>query len=559
MSDTLNALVGGIHGGGSLPAPVVLNPLGAMQGALQTAGDLYKLRDAQAQEAAGQAFQASIDPATGQPDQAKLMQLLAGNPRAAMAAQAAAQRGQTLDADTYKLHSARMSQANSAIGSLIGQYPNGIPQDAANAAVDREVATGLITPAEAQQLKGTFGSDPRQNSVVATQLYYHNMNNQQQLDRMYGTRQPVAAGGSTEIVTVPPPGPGQPNVSVTHTQTPGEAGGQVTWQGTDGTTHYGTGAQYATERGLGRVVGPATTVLTAPPSTPSAPGTSTAPPPPPPGTSVRGSPGAAAPPLPTPPIPPAGQGATTTPGQGGATAQPPAAPAATAAPPAVPPGPKLTDTTGPRPGQTEAATATATQGAALGTALTARADQVPTNKANYGNMLADLDRIGRMPAGGEKEVAINTFLQKATGYGLTMTRDQVAAANSFAKLANIAVGQQLAAIGGTDARQALFMGSNPNLDLSKLGNTQIIHMLQGNEDAIAAKSRAWQAWLKSGKGADTYGQFQDDFNHHFDPRVFQQQYMGPDEIAALRKSMGPGEARKFLDDVRYAREQGWVQ
>jgi hypothetical protein len=203
----------------------------------------------------------------------------------------------------------------------------------------------------------------------------------------------------------------------------------------------------------------------------------------------------------------------------------------------------------------------------MATDLIKRADQVPTNKANYANMLSDLERLGSMPAGGEKEVAINTFLQKATGYGLTMNRDQVAAANSFSKLANIAVGQQLAAIGGTDARQALFMGSNPNLDLSKLGNQQIIHMLQGNEDAIAAKSRAWQEWRKSGKGDETYGDFQNDFNQHFDPRVFQSQYMQRDgaEVAALRKRMTDKdgnpteEGKKFQEDMLYARSRGWIK
>lgn len=216
--------------------------------------------------------------------------------------------------------------------------------------------------------------------------------------------------------------------------------------------------------------------------------------------------------------------------------------------------------TGPAVGEKPAIEETAKSGAAMGNALTARADQVPTNKANYANMLTDLSKLDTMGPGTDKEVAINSALQKLTGYGFSMNREQVAAGNSFAKLANIAVGQQLQSIGGTDARQALFMGSNPNLDLSKLGNQQIIHTLQGNEDAIQAKSRAWQDWQKRGNGPDTYAGFQDDFNHHFDPRVFQQQYMGQSEIASLKKSLtGPGETQKFLDDVKYARQHGWIQ
>lgn len=281
---------------------------------------------------------------------------------------------------------------------------------------------------------------------------------------------------------------------------------------------------------------------------------------------LNGSAATAGPGAPTAPAPEAGWGSSF--GSYGSTPAPAAVPAAkpAAQPPPAPAssGVAVSPTggrsiAGPAPGSVEAKQETARASAKMGNDLVARGDQAPVNKANYANMLTDLERIGAMPAGGEKEVAINTFLQKATGYGFTMNPEQIAGANSFAKLANIAVGQQLAAIGGTDARQALFMGSNPNLDLSKLGNTQIIHMLQGNEDAIQAKSRAWQSWLNAGNGPDTYGKFQDDFNHHFDPRVFQSQYMGPDEVAALRKSMTPGEQRSFIDDVRYSREQGWIK
>jgi hypothetical protein len=211
--------------------------------------------------------------------------------------------------------------------------------------------------------------------------------------------------------------------------------------------------------------------------------------------------------------------------------------------------------TGAAPGVPEAAKLSAEESAKAGAALVARGDQAPSNKANYANMMSDLDRLGSMPASPAKQIAIETFLRKATGYGVTMTADQVAAANSFSKLANIAIGQQLAAIGGTDARQNLFMGSSPNLDLSKLGNQQIIHMLQGNEDAIQAKSRAWNDWANE-HGSHTYRQFQNDWNHHFDPRVFQQQYYQPDEVEALKKSLareGKGATAKFWEDVDYAK------
>jgi hypothetical protein len=240
-------------------------------------------------------------------------------------------------------------------------------------------------------------------------------------------------------------------------------------------------------------------------------------------------------------------------------APPPAGPPTAATP--VPPPPTL-GVSAP-PGKVEAGQETGKQSATMGGSLISRGDQAPVQKANLQNMLTDLSKLDSMGPGTDKEIFLNSVMQKLTGYGFSMNRDQIAAGNSFAKLANIAVGQQLAAIGGTDARQNLFMGSNPNLDLSKLGNQRIIQMLMGNEDAIQAKARAWTAWSQS-RGDDTYRQFQDDFNRHFDPRVFQSQYMekGGPELAALRASLereGTGAIEKFKADTKYARDNRWIQ
>ena len=269
------------------PTRSISDTIGKWQGVQKNALDI---QNQQAQVEQGKALQAAIDPATGQFDQARYNQLLATNPRAARGALAAAQGGVTLDTATYNLHTARMSQANDAIGSLIGRYPNGIPQDAAHAAIDQEVSTGLITPEIGGQLKTQFGTDLRQNSIVATQLYSHNMNTQQQLDRMYGTRQAVTDPSGTQFVTVSPPGPNQPNVVVPAGMGSGAAGAQVQWQDAQGVTHYGTQAQYQQARGVDPRIGPQTPVLTPPPTTPQQPGSNA--PPPPPGNSTIRSPGA---------------------------------------------------------------------------------------------------------------------------------------------------------------------------------------------------------------------------------------------------------------------------
>lgn len=235
----------------------------------------------------------------------------------------------------------------------------------------------------------------------------------------------------------------------------------------------------------------------------------------------------------------------------------PDAPVTATPAPAAPPPPM--SISGPAPGYTEAQRTTAEAGANMGNNLVVRADQVPTNKANYANMLFDLRKLDTMGPGTDKEVALNAFLQKLTGYGVTMTKEQVAGGESFAKIANMIAANQLSAIGPSDARQSLAMGANPGLNLSKLGNEEILHMLQGNEDAIAAKRDEWQKWKKN-HGADTYAEFSTEFNKRFDPRVFQSQYMSPGEVAKLRKSLtGPGEAKKFQEDYMYARQQGWIR
>ena len=355
-----------------------------------------------------------------------------------------------------------------------------------------------------------------------------------QLNRVLGATTMQDIGGRKVAATLTQPTPTSPAGSLVvggggfdTGMSPAERGQIVTWNDPDGTPHVGTVEEAHKAMGISTPSGPAVSGSGAAPSV--------TPPPPPAGSKARTSSNTTVPPPPPDilkgPITPDAAGDAAPPKKGGASI------------------------TGAAPGVPEAAKLSAEDSAKAGAALVARGDQAPSAKANYANMMSDLDRLGRMPPGGAKQIAIETFLKKATGYGVTMTADQVAAANSFSKLANIAVGQQLAAIGGTDARQNLFMGSSPNLDLSKLGNQQIIHMLQGNEDAIQAKSRAWNDWANE-HGTHTYRQFQNDWNHHFDPRVFQQQYYKPDEVEALKKSLareGKGATAKFWEDVDYAK------
>jgi hypothetical protein len=510
----------------SIPAPVTADPNFWKQGI----ENLNALRDQQARQATADAYRQSIDP-NGNFDQGKFNALLVKGPGAWNAGPAMQQQGQAQSAQV-NAQTAQIDQAGKVYNFIAAPSASLMndPSDANLENVRSQLVAAGAPPqvlAELDRMK-TLPEDQRR-----TIAYQHNLSAMDAQHRLavggFPTPTVTQFGGTTAPVTVIPASPYGPARM--------DVGGGVA-HAPDPATYYGP---QATEVWLDAnnqpTTDPAKAVRKVPRDVPRGPAFGM----PPPG-SIGGAPGGAV----QPPPPPAGT-----------QVRPPAA---SSPPTSVPPSGGVV--TGLPTGTEKATEATSAQSAALGTALTARADQVPTNKANYANMLSDLSKLDTMGPGTEKEVAINAALQKLTGYGFSMNREQVAAGNSFAKLANIAVGQQLQSIGGTDARQALFMGANPHLDLSKLGNQQIIHMLQGNEDAIQAKSRAWQDWQKGGKGPDTYAQFQDDFNHHFDPRVFQQRYMGPSEVTALRNSLkneGNGATQKFLDDVQYARKQGWIQ
>jgi hypothetical protein len=186
---------------------------------------------------------------------------------------------------------------------------------------------------------------------------------------------------------------------------------------------------------------------------------------------------------------------------------------------------------------------------------------VPDNRTNLGNMLVDANALDTMGAGTQREAYLNSFFQKWTGTGLlgNASQAQIASAEKFGKIANIMAASQMASLGASDSRQQLAIGANPHLDLSKMGNEQIVHMLQGNEDAIAAKSAAWEEW-KLDHGSGSYAQFQNQLNKDFDLRVFQQRYMSKPEVAAMKAQMEQQHTDKeFIRKILVAKQRGWIE
>ncbi len=118
-----------------------------------------------------------------------------------------------------------------------------------------------------------------------------------------------------------------------------------------------------------------------------------------------------------------------------------------------------------------------------------------------------------------------------------LTADELAKSESFAKVAKQIALAQAGAMGvGTDEKLTTTMGANPNRDLSKLGNKQIIAMLQGNADALKARGVAYDQWLKAGTSPGNAQAFLTDFNKTYDPRVYQWQYQIKDMTEPQRKA-----------------------
>ena len=201
--------------------------------------------------------------------------------------------------------------------------------------------------------------------------------------------------------------------------------------------------------------------------------------------------------------------------------------------------------------------------AGMGTALTNRADQVTTNKGLLSNLNATLEQFTPGPGAkwtNEAMSAVNRLIQSVPGLHLKgVGTDARAAQNEFEKMAQQLAQSQFQQLGGTGANFQLesTISTSPNSALSKLGNKGIISLLQGNEDAIQTKSRAWQQF-KEQTGTQDYGKFSTEFNRHFDPRLFQFQYLTKDEQQKLIAGMSSAQKNKLHQDALYSKQQGWI-
>ncbi len=210
-------------------------------------------------------------------------------------------------------------------------------------------------------------------------------------------------------------------------------------------------------------------------------------------------------------------------------------------------------------GAPEAASVDASFGAKQGTELQSMADNVPARKALLGNLEGALNQFTSGPGQNWKMVA-KAFTNANSPFGNVFDAKSIASQEEFNKQAVQLAQQQFQALGGTgtDSKLDSAMHTSPNDALSKLGNKGIIAMLKGNEDAIAAKNQAWQSF-KQQNGPQSYGQFSAQFNKSYDPRVFQSQYLTPDDRKKMLSGMTKQEQKGFLNSYRTALSNGWVQ
>jgi len=214
---------------------------------------------------------------------------------------------------------------------------------------------------------------------------------------------------------------------------------------------------------------------------------------------------------------------------------------------------------GPPMGASSAADVTAQGAAHQGLNLQSRADQVPQNKATLGNLEGALDQFTSGPGQDWKKVA-KTFVNVNSPFGNVFDPKSIASQEEFNKQAVMLAQQQFQTLGGTgtDAKLESTSLTSPNSELSKLGNKGIIAMLKGNEDAISVKNQAWQQWTQS-HGPETYGQFSTQFNKSYDPRVFQSQYLTPEDNKKMLSGMTASEKKSFANSYRTAIANGWVK
>lgn len=219
-----------------------------------------------------------------------------------------------------------------------------------------------------------------------------------------------------------------------------------------------------------------------------------------------------------------------------------------------------------RPGYVAAAEGIAGASAGSANALTQAADAVPNIKTALSNLREDMKNFTAGGGADWTRIAKNwtgrnvPLPESWTAAGAVFDPKSVASQEQFNKQATMVAQQLFASIGGTgtDAKFSSAFATSPNETLSQLGNKGIINLLDGLNDAVIAKNKAWNAYKKV-NGPDTYADFTQGFNEQFDPRVFQFKYLTPKERTEYILNIENEEdANQFKRNLAHAYKEKWV-
>lgn len=166
------------------------------------------------------------------------------------------------------------------------------------------------------------------------------------------------------------------------------------------------------------------------------------------------------------------------------------------------------------------------------------ANDYQTHKGVLTNLRANLENF----TPGPQAHMTKQLGQLASAFGIAspQSAEGTAAQEEYSKLAWQIAHAQNAQLGGhgTDSQTQAALNASPSEFLTKVGNKNVLAVLMGNEDAIAAKNLAWQRWTaQPGHGGETYGQFNAQFNPHFNPVAFQWSYMSPSQQQTIEKDL----------------------
>ena len=170
--------------------------------------------------------------------------------------------------------------------------------------------------------------------------------------------------------------------------------------------------------------------------------------------------------------------------------------------------------------------------------------------------LADYKRIGKSFV--NANLPVPESLKKP---GAIFDPQSVADQESFNKNIYNLVQSQFKALGGTGTDSKLESASHtsPSEFMSQVGVKNILSLLKGNQDAVQAKAKAANAYVKA-NGPQSMPAFNEEWNNNFDPRVFQFKYMTPAQRQDYYNKIDNSDERRELKRrVEYALDNKMVK